>query len=141
MIMIISNENKHNIKNNRSSSNNNSSNNRKSNTNNTPTTTTDDVHYNSTGLPPVVNITNPSHTNMEVHWSLFYLKARAYNVNSKSQIVINNNGDVVSSSDYSFYKNSSLIFYKLELSRGLNVIEISAPATPHNAALIPNVAA
>ena len=97
-----------------------------SNTNNTPTTTTDDVHYNSNGLPPVVNITNPSHINMEVHGSLFYLKARAYNVNSKSQIVINNNGDLVSSSDYSFDKNSSLIFYKLELSPGQNVIEISA---------------
>ena len=95
-----------------------------SNTNNP--ITTDDVHYNSNGLPPIVNITNPSHTNMKVHGSLFYLKARAYNVNSKSQIVINNNGDVVSTSDYSFDKNSSLIFYKLELSPGQNVIEISA---------------
>lgn len=95
-----------------------------SNNGETPELDNSDNFQNSNGQPPIVNISNPSSSNLTVYGSNFHLNARVYNVNRKQQITFRHNGQTISSANYNF--TSSLLTKQLELNPGLNTILISA---------------
>ena len=95
-------------------------------TGNTSNQNTDEISYSSTGAPPTVNITNPSHYNLEVHGSLFHLQARIYHVETKPQITLTHNGIIISRNNFQFDRAQRRLLYNVELQPGANVFKIKA---------------
>lgn len=74
--------------------------------------------------PPLVTYINPANSGKEVAYATFNLKATVDNVDSKNDIVLKFDGQVISANNYSFNVNSKELNYLSNLSFGNNTFEI-----------------